>query len=327
MWVRSKLSLFASLWLTVYELCGIMELTKGEYMKVLSLFDGMSCGQIALERAGFEVEEYYASEIKKNAIKVTLDNYPNTIHIGDITKISYKNGILYKENGNYEVGELDLIIGGSPCQDFSTLKINNKGLEGDKSKLFYEYLRILKEVNPKYFLLENVKMKSDSKKKLDEYLKVDGMLINSKLVSYQNRSRYYWTNIPNLVIPKDKNIDFQQFKDIDPDYCKKFKLNKTKSRFDMWANGNGNNTIKGGCANITNSSKVYCLTRKQDRKPNSGLIEFEDFCRTLTTRELELAQTVPVGYTKILTKNQAQDVLGDGWTVDVIVHILKNMII
>ena len=152
-------------------------------MVVLSLFDGMSCGQIAFDKLGIKFDgvnnKYFASEIKKSAIKVTKDNFPNTIHIGDVSKVSYKNGVLYTENGEYEVGEIDYLIGGSPCQDFSMIKMQKAehgkyGLNGDKSKLFYEYLRLLKEINPKYFLLENVRMKEDSKKQLDNYLGVEG---------------------------------------------------------------------------------------------------------------------------------------------------------
>lgn len=294
-------------------------------MIVLSLFDGMSCGQIALERAGIKVDKYYASEIKKCAIKVTQHNYPNTIQLGDVTKLSYKDGILYSENGNYEVGKIDLLIGGSPCQNFSIANLKDrKGLEGVKSKLFYEYLRLLKEINPDYFLLENVKMNKESHKQLNEYLGVVGIEINSSLVSYQNRPRIYWTNIPNVIVPNDKNVNFQDYKDTDVEYCRQFKVNKTPSRERMWNNGLGKNN-RQACANVTNSEKIFCLTRKQDRCPNSGLIEFEDFCRFLTRRELEIAQTVPVGYTNCVSYNQAQDLLGDGWTVDVIAHILKEL--
>ena len=103
-------------------------------MNVLSLFDGISCGQIALERAGINIDKYFASEIKKYAIKVTQEHYPNTIQLGDVTKLSYKNGVLCSENGEFNIGKIDLLIGGSPCQDFSTLKVNNKGLQGEKSK-------------------------------------------------------------------------------------------------------------------------------------------------------------------------------------------------
>ena len=298
-------------------------------MIVLSLFDGMSCGQIAFDKLGIKFDgvnnKYFASEIKKHAIKVTKNNYPNTIHIGDVTKVSYKNGTLYTENGEYEVGEIDYLIGGSPCQDFSVAKLNNVkyGLEGDKSKLFYEYLRLLREINPKYFLLENVRMKEESKKQLDSYLGVEGRYINSIDFSFQNRPRFYWTNI-NILPYEAKNINFQDYKDTDYEYCKQFKVNKTMSRLKMWNDGNGTNNFKTGCANVSNSEKIFCLTRFQDRCPNSGLIEFDDFCRYLTQKELEAAQTVPIGYTNCLSYNQAQDVLGDGWTVDVIVHILKS---
>lgn len=294
-------------------------------MKVLSLFDGMSCGQIALERAGIKVDKYYASEIKKHAIKLTKEHYPNTIHIGDVTKVSYKDGILYTENGDFKIGEIDLLIGGSPCQNFSIASITQLGLQGEKSKLFYEYLRILKEVNPKYFLLENVKMKKESEEQLNNYMGVKGIHINSELVSFQTRPRIYWTNIPNVKAPEDKNINFQDYKDTDYEYCKQFKVNRTPSREKMWNNGNGRYASLGGCKNVTNSKKVGCVTRKQDRSPNSGLIEFDDFCRFLTRREIELAQTLPIGYTDSLTYGQMQDLCGDGWTVDVIAHIFKNI--
>lgn len=297
-------------------------------MNVLSLFDGISCGQLALIRAAIKIDNYYASEIKKYAIKVTQNNFPNTIQLGNVTKIKYKDGILYSENGLFNVGKIDILIGGSPCQNFSIARAcmyEIDGLKGDKSKLFYEYLRILKEVNPTYFLLENVKMKKESYEELNSYLGVNGILIDSKLVSYQKRPRYYWTNIPNVTIPKDKHINFQDYKDIDYEYCKQFKVKRTPSRERMWNNGQGRTNGIKSCSNITNSNKIYCLTRKQDRCPNSGLIEFDDFCRYLTRREIELAQTLPIGYTDELSYSQMQDVCGDGWTVDVLTHIFKGL--
>jgi DNA (cytosine-5)-methyltransferase 3A len=295
-------------------------------LNILSLFDGISCGQLALERAGIKIDNYYASEIKECAIKVTKAHFPNTIHIGDVTKVRYKNGILYTEKGNYQV-DIDIIIGGSPCQDFSPIKWINwesKGLDGEKSKLFYEYLRILKQVNPKYFLLENVKMKKQSEEDLNTFLGVQGLHINSKLVSYQSRPRIYWTNIPGITVPEDRKINFQDYKSKDYEYCKQFKVKRTPSRERMWNSGNGINN-KVSCANVTNAEKVYCITRKQDRCPNSGLIEFEDFCRYLTREEIEQAQTLPKGYTDMLTYSQMQDVCGDGWTVDVLSHLFKNI--
>lgn len=236
-------------------------------MNVLSLFDGISCGQLALQRAGIKVDKYYASEIKEIAIKVTQANFPNTIQLGDVRKIDLD-----------KLQDIDLLIGGSPCQDLSIANVINKGnqegLEGKKSSLFYEYVRILKQIKPKYFLLENVaNMKEKDKKIITAILGVEPIKINSNLVSYQNRNRYYWTNIPN----------------------------------------------------VTNSSKINCITCRQDRWKNAGLIEFEDFCRFLTTRELEQGQTLPIGYTKGLTKTQAANVIGDGWTVDVIAHIFENL--
>ena len=297
-------------------------------MNVLSLFDGISCGQVALNRAGIKIDNYYASEIKKHAIRVTQKHFPNTIQIGDVTKVKYKDGILYTENGVFKVGKINLLIGGSPCQNFSVARAcmyEIDGLKGDKSKLFYEYLRILKEVNPDYFLLENVKMKKESYEELNSYLGVKGILINSELVSFQKRPRIYWSNIPNITIPEDKHINFQDYKDTDHDYCSQFKVKRTPSREKMWNNGQGRGSTIKSCANVTNSNKVYCLTRKQDRCPNSGLIEFDDFCRYLTRREIELAQTLPIGYTDSLSYNQMQDVCGDGWTVDVIAHIFKGL--
>lgn len=122
-------------------------------MNVLSLFDGMSCGRIALKRVEIKVNKYLASEIKPNGIKVSKYNYADIIQIGDVTKIKYENGILFTENGQFEI-KIDIIIGGSPCQDLSIAKADREGLKGEKSKLFYEYVRILKEVNPQYFMLE-----------------------------------------------------------------------------------------------------------------------------------------------------------------------------
>ena len=161
-------------------------------MKVLSLFDGLSCCRIALDRVGVTVDSYYASEIKKSAIKVTKHNYPDTIHIGDVTKVSFKDGILYTENGNYEVGHIDLLAGGSPCQDLSSMNKKQVGLSGEKSTLFWEYARILKEVNPTYFLLENVgSMPYSDAMEITKEMGVDGIRINSSLVSDQLRDRKY----------------------------------------------------------------------------------------------------------------------------------------
>ena len=168
------------------------EKTKG--INVLSLFDGMSCGQIALDRLGIKVNNYFASEIDKYAIQVTKHNYPNTKHIGDVTQVK-----------GADLPKIDLLIGGSPCQGFS---FAGKQLNFDdpRSKLFFEFVRLLKETKPKYFLLENVLMKKEYEQIITDHLGVEPIFINSALVSAQNRKRLYWTNIPNVTEPKDKGI-------------------------------------------------------------------------------------------------------------------------
>lgn len=298
-------------------------------LKVLSLFDGISCGQIALERAGIKVDKYFASEIKNFAISLTQKHYPNTIQLGDVCKVYYKNGVLHSENGDFEVGEIDMIIGGSPCQNFSCANWSNSntaeplGFDGSKSSLFWEYKRILEEVKPKYFLLENVKMKKSDKKKMDELMGVEGVFINSNLVSFQNRERCYWTNIPNVTQPEDRHVNFQDYIDRDEERKKESSPNRTPSRERMWNNGNSYTSERRTCRNITNAKKVNCLLVKQDRCPNSGMIAYGDWARYLTRRELELAQTLPIGYCDELSYYRTCNVTGDGWTVDVIAHIFS----
>ena len=180
--------------------------TEGEGINVLSLFDGMSCGQIALQKLGVKVKNYFAAEIDKYAIHVTKQNFPETIHIGDVTKI---DATLFPK--------IDLLIGGSPCQGFS---FAGKGLNFDdpRSKLFFEFVRIKNECNPTYFLLENVKMKYEHELVISKYMGVESIEINSQLLSAQNRVRLYWTNIANepyglfgdmvctIPQPKDKGV-------------------------------------------------------------------------------------------------------------------------
>lgn len=180
-------------------------------LNVLSLCDGMSCGHIALEQVGFKVNKYYASEIKNIAIKVTNENYPETVQIGDVNKVSYKDGVLYTENGEYSE-KFDLVIFGSPCQSFSIAIPNEMriGLQDMKrSGLFYECYRVLKEVNPKYFLMENVVMKKEEEEVINSLLGVKPIKINSALLTAQNRVRNYWTNIKDITQPCDKHIKLQ----------------------------------------------------------------------------------------------------------------------
>ena len=177
-------------------------------VKVLSLCDGMSCGQIAFEEIGIKVDKYYSSEIKSIAIEKTRINFPNTIEIGDVTKIKYDKGILYTEFGEFE-DTFDFVIFGSPCQSFSrAMKTEMRvGLDDMKrSGLFLECNRILKEVNPKYFLMENVIMKQEDEDVVSKLLGVKPIRINASLVSAQIRDRLYWTNIPNVILPIDMHI-------------------------------------------------------------------------------------------------------------------------
>lgn len=175
-------------------------------MNTLSLFDGMSCGQIALERAGIKVDNYYASEIDKYAIKVTQANYPDTIQLGDIRNIKA-----------VDLPKIDLLMGGSPCQGFS-YSGKQLNFEDERSKLFFEFVRLLKECKPKYFLLENVKMKKEFQDIISKYLGVEPIEINGALVSAQNRKRLYWTNISNISILEDKGIIFNNIS-VDNGFC------------------------------------------------------------------------------------------------------------
>ena len=165
-------------------------------MNVLSLFDGMSCGQIALNKLGIKYDNYFACEIDKYAMQVTQHNYPNTIQIGDVQFVT-------KET--FGTHKIDLVIGGSPCQGFSFAG-KQLNFEDPRSALFFEFVRLVKELKPKYFLLENVKMKKEYQDVITQYMGVEPIEINSALVSAQNRRRLYWTNIPNVGQPEDKGI-------------------------------------------------------------------------------------------------------------------------
>lgn len=278
-------------------------------MKVLSLCDGMSIAHIALDRLGYKVDKYYAAEIKDIAIQVTKDNYPDTIHIGDVNKIRYKGGILYTENGNYNVGKIDLMVFGSPCQSFSiAMKTDMRvGLKDKvRSGLFLECYRILQEVQPTYWLLENVaSMKDEDRDCLTEFMGVEPIRINSKLVSPALRDRYYWTNIHGITQPKDKGITLQSI--LTSGYT-----DREKARALL----------------VSDSRPLTDKKRMLHRYKKFTTIVWEekgndDSIRYLNQTELERCQTVPEGYTKCLTRNEAADVLGDAFTVDVIAHIFS----
>ena len=278
-------------------------------MNVLSLFDGMSCGQIALERAGIKVDNYFASEIDKYAVQVTKHNYPNTKHIGDVTKVK-----------GSDLPKIDLLIGGSPCQGFSSA---GKGLNFDdpRSKLFFEYVRLLKECNPKYFLLENVRMKTEWMNVISKHLCVEPIFINSADFSAQTRKRYYWTNIP---IEKYAPCNIRISDIVEDEYihsaAKRVRPVKGENR-------------KSLCLEVHGIDKAMCLVTVNLNNLLSPLpygkyidVSQNDYpYRVMSVREMEKLQTVPTGYVGEITQKKAAKMLGNGWTVDVVAHIFKGL--
>ena len=287
-------------------------------MNVLSLFDGMSCGQIALNAIGVKYDNYFASEIDKFAIRVTQKNYPKTIQLGDVIKV--RGGDLPK---------IDLLIGGSPCQGFSIAgkKLN---LEDERSRLFFEFVRLKNELTPRYFLLENVRMPDDVADIIDEILGVKRVFIDSRNFTGMIRKRYYWTNIPIPELPT-KDVSIRDLLDDNPfNMDLDFFLSRTKYEPTISYDGiitinprdnNGKQTwqrgrvydIKGNCPTICAS--LFDLNITEDHNT----------WRKLTINECERLQGVPRDYTLGVPKNERGKMLGNGWTVDVIAHIFKGI--
>lgn len=365
-------------------------------MNVLSLFDGIACGRIALQRTGIEVENYYASEVDKHAIEVAKSNWPEIQHIGDVRNLTYFNGRLWRgrwddylqsvvltidEAELIHDGHIDLVIGGSPCQGFSNSG-KLKGFEDPRSKLFWHYVRLWRQIraeNPKAkFLLENVKMKKEWVKVITEALGVEPIEINSALVSAQNRKRLYWTNIEGVEQPEDKGI---VLRDITEDgrtalgiaqrgrYNKsgvieqRFECNKTeksnalttvqkdsllfvpvdshessvglkcigglmKESHTMWLNDGKilqRNFRQGNRVYSENGKAASLNANSGGLGRQTGLYEIDGVIRRLTRLECERLQTVPDNYLSGISDSKAIKALGNGWTVDVIAHILKYL--
>ena len=369
-------------------------------MNVLSLFDGMSCGQIALDQLDIKVDNYYASEIDKWAMQVAKKNYPNMKHLGDVTTLR-----------GMDLPKIDLLMGGSPCQGFS---FAGKQLNFDdpRSALFFEFVRLLEETKPKYFLLENVRMKQEYQDIISEHLGVKPIMINSALMSAQNRVRLYWTNIPNIEQPEDKGIVLKDvleggvsvkgaakrnqvtkrgieaqlnIRKDDKSNCvvaswphklngcveyrpcelKEFNKDSTCHHAATATDIKGNESIKrvyadsGKSPTITTmggghrepkvlikpirvgnikgggqGDRVYStdgkgisIAAQSGGTAGNGnmLIEQPPTYRKLTPMECERLQTVPDNYTEGVSNTQRYKMLGNGWTVDVISHILKNI--
>ena len=390
-------------------------------MNVLSLFDGMSCGQIALKQLGIPINKYHAAEIDPYAMRVTQNNFPDTIHLGDVTKVKGE-----------DLEKIDLLLGGSPCQGFSFAG-KQLNFNDPRSALFFEFVRLLKECNPKYFLLENVRMKKEYQDVITEHLGVEPIMINSALVSAQNRVRLYWTNIPNITQPEDRDIVLKDIlengiatDEMTTSDKKSFCLTARYQGAVAWnsiekrqrtmvqvgmandinghdilkriyspegksptlnAHGGGNTEPKVACGAFRGryeedgSTKQQLEIRKDDKTNtltsvqkdnvvvratvqknaehttngkvptltaaaglgggNVPLFASEEIAneykgkyinaeqrlhyRKLTPLECERLQTVPDGYTEGVSNTQRYKMLGNGWTVDVIKHIFKNM--
>jgi DNA-cytosine methyltransferase len=292
-----------------------MSVGKKEKINVLSLFDGMSCGQIALNKLGIEIENYYASEIDKYAIQVTQNNYPNTIQLGSVTEVK-----------GSDLPKIDLLYGGSPCQGFS-LAGKQLNFEDERSKLFFEFVRLLEECKPKYFLLENVNMQQDWQDIITSYLGVKPILINSSVFTAQFRDRLYWTNIPFDEPIQKTTILLKDILEGDIEYthkCSDIQLQKSP---------NGIENIKKGTSGFSwfYEQQTYTknsLTRTLKAGGGSGNIpkvlnDDLNMFRKLTPIECERLQSVPYNYTNCVSNNQRYRMLGNGWTVDVIAYIFS----
>jgi len=294
-------------------------------MRVLSLFDGISCGMIALERAGIPVERYVAYEINEPSIKISKKNYPFIKHKGDVTTADFTKCLGF-----------DLLIGGSPCQDLSILntsfrKTRKTGLKGEKSKLFYYYVDALNTINPKYFLFENVaSMKYDWRDTISKELGVEPVMINSSLVSAQERKRYYWTNIPfesniadknivlsDIILPADSVPEKYWYRD------KKYTLHGADERIiamlddkSMFSQSRRVYNLKHKCGTLCGDGSGGNLQKK---------IYQNGAVRKMTPVEYERLQTLPDNYTEGVADCHRYTAVGNGWTVDVIAHIFGGL--
>ena len=293
-------------------------------MNILSLFDGISCARIALDNLGFKVDSYYASEIDKYAISVSKNNYLDIIHLGDIKDIKAKN-----------LPKIDLLIGGSPCQDLSNAQ-KGLGLEGSKSSLFYEYMRLLDEVKPNFFLLENVKNKWGSI--MSDYVGVDYLEVNSSIFSAQSRPRYYWTNLDYGNFPnKLSNLTLKDV--VEKNVDEKYSLNKDglnkfihNTKLNDKVTKDGINKVfdlpKGIHKDNERQRRVYSLKSKSPTilaRADTTKIFINNNVRKLTPLECERLQGIPDNYTSLASDTQRYKMIGNAFTVSVIEHFLKGL--
>jgi site-specific DNA-cytosine methylase len=275
-------------------------------MNILGLFDGISCGQIALQRAGVQYDNYYASEIDPHAIKVTQHHFPSTVQLGDVTQIS-----------GADLPQIDLLCGGSPCQGMSSAG-KRLGLEDPRSKLFWEFVRLLKETKPRYFLLENVVMTKADQAIITEALCVEAVEIDSAALTAQHRRRLYWTNIPFSKTIEDKGVVIADILDSEPDPSCYLSAK--------------------GIKRTTNSAYAKKLITKDTEKTGTLLagyykiggghyyVQDDKGIRMFTPTECEKLQSLPPQYTSLLSRSQRYKSIGNGWTVDIIAHIFRGLL-
>lgn len=285
-------------------------------MKVLSLFDGISCGMVALERAGIPVERYVAYEIEPNAIKISKKNYPMIEHCGDVTTADFT-----------QYSDFDILIGGSPCQSLSIVQSKTRQHLDGKSKLFFEFVRALEETKPRYFLFENVaSMNEESKQVISDLLGCEPIFIDSKLFSAQQRPRYYWTNIPvETVLPPEIPLVLKDI--MEPNVEEKYFYNHPLADVDM---------KKQVCATMVYKNheihkrifnpdfKCHTLTTCGGGNTQKKVMD-NGRARKLTPLEYERLQTLPDNYTAGVSDGARYTAIGNGWTVDVIAHILNSI--
>ncbi len=309
-------------------------------MNVLSLFDGMGAARLALQRAGLPVSNYYASEIDKYSLKISNKNFPDIVQLGDVKEVKVES-----------LPKIDLLVGGSPCQGFSFAG-KQLNFEDPRSALFFEFIRLIKETDPKYFLLENVRMKQEYQDVITEHLGVRPIMINSALVSAQNRVRLYWTNIPGIEQPKDKGIVLKDILEDGDTVLEQFYKSRPPRIYEnksptLRAARHGLNltkcgALRGRCivdgkrqdhkGSVAGKTEQR-LEIRDDEKTNTlttvqkdNVVVTKDLSyRKLTPTECERLQTLPDNYTEGVSNTQRYKMLGNGFTVDVIAHILKQI--
>lgn len=285
-------------------------------MKVLSLFDGISCGMVALERAGIPVERYVAYEIDQNAIKISQKNYPQIEHCGDVTTAEF---------AQYQ--GFDLLLGGSPCQSLSIVQSKTRKHLDGKSKLFFEFVRAFKEVKPKFFLFENVaSMNEESKQVISELLGCEPIFIDSADFSAQTRERLYWTNIPVRMLRATKN-NVALYHILQTEVPEKYFYN---CGFDFLGyektvcailHINGHDILKRVNSPYAKCQTLTCVSGGHQQKK----VLVDGRCRKLTPVEYERLQTLPDNYTAGVSDGARYTACGNGWTVNVIAHILRGL--